>query len=115
MVIFIKRGNMEIYQQIGKQVKAIRKKAGYTQERLAESAGLSLNYIHMIESGKRAPTVDTLNKIAGCLKVKLKDLFSTDLPAPVLEKQKTIELTSEEYKQLLTTIKTLKKKTPKNL
>jgi len=105
---------MDIYQQIGKQIKTIRKAAGNTQEQLAEKAGLSLNYITMIESGKRAPTVETLNKIAYSLKVKLRDLFSTDVQIPVLKKQRTIELTTKEYKQLLTTIKTLKKKTNKS-
>lgn len=106
---------MEIYQQIGKQIKAIRKQAKQTQEYLAENTGLSLNYIAMIESGKRAPTVETLNKIAYSLKVNLKDLFSTDLPKPTVKRQRTIELTPEEYKQLLATIKTLKKKTNKGL
>ncbi|MFZ2025773.1 MAG: helix-turn-helix transcriptional regulator [Microgenomates group bacterium] len=65
----------EIDRKLGKKVQKLRKKAGMTQEKLAESVSLSMKYIQFIESAKRKPSLKTVYKIASALKVKPKELF----------------------------------------
>ncbi len=48
---------------------------GITQEKLAEMTGLSTGYIAFIEQGKRIPSINTTDKIARVLGIKLSDLF----------------------------------------
>jgi transcriptional regulator with XRE-family HTH domain len=67
---------MELKEQIGKRIKQLRKQACYTQEAFAEKAELSLNYIAMIEIGKKTPTIGTLYKIAQALDCDLAEFFS---------------------------------------
>jgi transcriptional regulator with XRE-family HTH domain len=59
---------------LGEAVRARRKTAGFSQEKLAEKAGLSTVFISRIERGKESPSVDSLAKIARALKVKVCDL-----------------------------------------
>lgn len=62
--------------KLGKRIRALRAKKGYTQERLSELADLDYKYIQRIE-GKNPPAVkiDTLEKLAKALKVKLAELL----------------------------------------
>ncbi len=48
----------------------MRKKRGLSQERLAEGAGISTQYVSNIERGKENPTIGTLEKLASALLVK---------------------------------------------
>lgn len=59
----------------GRRMQRMRKKAGYTQEKLAEKIKVSLTFIGLIETGKRRPSMKTLQKIASALGVKEKDLL----------------------------------------
>lgn len=61
--------------QLGKAVLDRRKRAGFTQETLAEKADLSAKYIGEVERGKVNISVDTLARIARALRVRVKDLF----------------------------------------
>ncbi|MBI3379452.1 helix-turn-helix transcriptional regulator [Candidatus Gottesmanbacteria bacterium] len=65
-----------IFGKLGIRIKDLRKKAGLSQEELAERAKLDLTSISEIESGLRNPSVKTIHKIALALKVTLKDLLS---------------------------------------
>lgn len=61
---------------IGKNIKKFRQEKGISQDRLSKLADLSLNSIVNIESGNNInPTIETLNKIANALSVKLDDLL----------------------------------------
>ncbi len=57
--------------KLGEQIKNLRKKRGYTQEKLAETAGVDYKYLQRIE-GKNPPglKIDTIEKFAKALKVK---------------------------------------------
>jgi len=57
--------------QLGHKIRAFRQKAGYTQERLAELAGLDYKYLQRIE-GKNTPNlkIDTIEKLAKALRIK---------------------------------------------
>jgi len=62
---------------IANNVKKIRAKKGYSLEKVARLADLSLNTIVKIESGvNKNPTIDTLSKIAKALDVGVDDLIS---------------------------------------
>lgn len=57
---------------LAKKVKALRKKKGWSQQQLAQEAGLSFNAITKIEQGKaKHPTLKTL--------IKLSDVFGVSI------------------------------------
>ena len=58
-----------------KNLKFYRKKAGFTQERLAESIGMSSSYIGDMEARERFPSAETIDKIASALNVRPVQLF----------------------------------------
>ena len=61
---------------IGKNIRRFRQEKGISQDRLSKLADLSLNTIVNIESGGNAnPTIETLNKIANALGVKVDELI----------------------------------------
>jgi len=59
---------------VGVAVRYERKKAGLSQEELAEKADFTRNYIGDIERGDKKPTIETLAKIAKVLKCRVRDL-----------------------------------------
>jgi transcriptional regulator with XRE-family HTH domain len=67
-----------IYYQIAENIRRIRKDRNITQEALAYEAGLNRAYIGYIERGERKPSVETLEKIAKVLKVRIFELFIFD-------------------------------------
>jgi len=62
--------------RMGKRIKELRNKCGYTQEKLAELAEIDYKYLQRIE-GKNPPAlrVDTIEKLAKALKVKPAELL----------------------------------------
>jgi transcriptional regulator with XRE-family HTH domain len=61
---------------IASNLKKIRTKQGYTLEKLARLADLSLNTVVKVESGaNQNPTIETLTKIAKALEVGVDDLI----------------------------------------
>ena len=61
--------NTSIRLKIGKKLKELRKKTGYTQEKLSELAQIDYKYLQKIE-GKNPPNlkVETVEKLAKALK-----------------------------------------------
>ena len=53
-----------------KTLRAIRREKRISQEKLAEDSDLHAVYISLLEGGKRNPSLETLFKICGALKVK---------------------------------------------
>ena len=62
--------------KIGKKIKELRKKCGYTQDKLSEVAEIDYKYIQRIE-GKNPPAlkIDTIERLAKALKVKPAELL----------------------------------------
>ncbi|MFH1995806.1 MAG: helix-turn-helix transcriptional regulator [Candidatus Omnitrophota bacterium] len=57
------------------RLKRLRKKAGWSQQKLAEKAGLSYNAITKIEQGTaKQPTIQTIIKIADAFGVSLDEV-----------------------------------------
>lgn len=60
---------------LGQKIKEYRKMRGLTQDSLSELINIEPKHLSRIEVGNSYPSLDTLDKIAGHLKVDLKDLF----------------------------------------
>ena len=60
----------------GQNLKKVREKMNYTQEKLAYESQLSLSQIARIETGKVNPTLCTIITIAKTLRVEPIDLFN---------------------------------------
>lgn len=60
---------------LGARIKELRKRAGLSQDQLAEIVRIEAKYLSRIEVGKRNPSLDTLENIADALNVEMKDLF----------------------------------------
>jgi len=56
---------------IREQILLRRREKDYTQDELAEKAGVSRNSVSMIEKGKYNPTVEQLQKICVALEMEL--------------------------------------------
>ena len=64
-----------IYKFLGKKIKLLRESRGLTQEKLAEKASLSLDFVGKIEVNINKPGLKSLIKISNALDVELKELF----------------------------------------
>ncbi len=69
---------MQIHVLFGKRIRFLRRRAGLTQERLAEAARLSPVSISNIERGLHAPSFRRLRDIADALHVDVHELFIFD-------------------------------------
>ena len=65
----------ELYIALWKQIKTLRENAHLTQEKLAEKAGISLDYLGKIEVNINKPGLKTLIKISNALSVPIKAIF----------------------------------------
>ncbi len=62
--------------KIGSNFKKLRAQKGYSLEKVARLADLSLNTVVRLESGtNKNPTIETLTKIAHALEVSVDDLI----------------------------------------
>jgi transcriptional regulator with XRE-family HTH domain len=59
----------------GKSIRTLREERGYSQEELAERAGLHRNYVGGIERGERNVGLENVGKLAKALAVRTRDLF----------------------------------------
>jgi transcriptional regulator with XRE-family HTH domain len=67
-----------VVKALGQRIRKLRDAKGWSQERLAEAAYLDRSYLAGIERGLRNPSVRSLLKIAGALKVRIGELFAED-------------------------------------
>jgi DNA-binding XRE family transcriptional regulator len=63
--------------KIGKRIRVLRKKAGFSQETLAFNSHLDRSYIGAVERGEKNPSAISLKKIAKALNVSLSTLWKT--------------------------------------
>ena len=60
---------------LGNAIKMVRTAAGIRQGSLAKKLGVSANYLSLIETGKREPSISLLNRLAGSLDVHVGIFF----------------------------------------
>jgi transcriptional regulator with XRE-family HTH domain len=65
----------KLLSQFGNSVRAERLKRSYSQEQLADLAGLHRTYIGMIERAEKNITLENIGKIAKALNMKIADLL----------------------------------------
>ena len=63
---------------LGRAIREERKRAGFSQELLAEKAVLHPNYLGRVERGEESISLGALRRVAGALRVRVRDLV-TDL------------------------------------
>jgi transcriptional regulator with XRE-family HTH domain len=64
---------------LGKNIKFLRTRRGFTQAVLAEKADISIIFLSSIERGTKYPKPEVLARIAGGLEVEVFELFKGDL------------------------------------
>jgi len=62
--------------RFGDRLRQLRTERGYSQEELAERAGLHRNYVGGVERGERNVALENIVKLAKALSVKPSDLFT---------------------------------------
>lgn len=65
----------EILVRFGQNVQKVRKERGFSQEQLAEKAGLHRTYIGMIERAEKNITLCNIEKVANALEVNIQSLI----------------------------------------
>lgn len=66
---------MDVRQRLATNMKRLRKERGWSQEALADEAGLDRTYISGIERQVKNPTVIVVERVASALKCGLGDLL----------------------------------------
>lgn len=66
---------MSLPEAVGNRIRELRKAKGWTQEQLAEAAGLHYSYIGGVERGNRNISLETLEKISKGLQVPVEQIF----------------------------------------
>jgi transcriptional regulator with XRE-family HTH domain len=61
--------------RFGEIIRRRRDGAGLSQEAVGHAAGLSRNYVGMLERGERVPTIVTLQQLAKALATTMTDLI----------------------------------------
>lgn len=69
---------MDIKKSIGKKIQQIRKQQGITQEKLAEMIGIEVPSMSNLETGKYAPSTETLQKLSEVLHVRPYEFYHFD-------------------------------------
>lgn len=78
--------------KIGNVLKLVRTSKGLTQKGMAEILGVSQNYLSLIESNKKMPSVDTMEAFATALDISKDALLFASAGVPE-------ELSSEDMKE----------------
>lgn len=62
--------------QFGNRIRVLRGRLALTQEQLAERAGISVDFLSLIERGKNSPSFENLDGLAAALGVTVAQLFA---------------------------------------
>lgn len=65
-----------VRKQLARRVRELRGAKGFTQESLAQRAGLAVRHLQKLESSELNVTLDTLTRVAAALNVDITELFT---------------------------------------
>jgi transcriptional regulator with XRE-family HTH domain len=77
-----------IREVLANNIKEYRRKCGFSQDKLAESAGISSQYLATVETCRKFPTPEVLDRLAESLGIETHELFTFASPQNEMEKQK---------------------------
>ena len=69
---------METKKLVGMRIKSVRRGKGYSQEKLAELAGINAKYLSSVERGEENPTLDLFIRLSQSLKVDINEIFNIE-------------------------------------
>jgi transcriptional regulator with XRE-family HTH domain len=75
-----------IREVLANNIKEYRRKLGFSQDKLAELAGISSQYLATVETCRKFPTPDVLDRLADALDIEPHELFTFATPQNELEK-----------------------------
>ena len=75
---------MTLRKQFGNRLRRLRRTARMTQQDLAESASVTVEYVSKLERGLASPSFDVLERLCAALRVRASDLFLFDARAPAV-------------------------------
>lgn len=84
---------------IGERIRGLREKLGYSQNELAERAGISQTHLRRVELGQSGITIAHMEMVCDALGIALKDFF--DVYAEPDEFSEAIAKLSPKQKKLL--------------
>ena len=67
---------VDIKEIFAENLRKIRRKKGLTQEKLAEKANMSLQYLALLEIGRKFPSGDMLERLAKALDIETYELLA---------------------------------------
>jgi transcriptional regulator with XRE-family HTH domain len=70
----------EVYSLLGQRVREERTARHFTQQELAEAAGMDTGHLSRIEHGKAVPSINVVKRLADVLDIPIARLFA-DIPA----------------------------------
>lgn len=82
--------NDELLDYTRRRITAIRKESGFSQQALAERAGLSVDSVGKLERGEQLVSLKTLNKLCHALEIPLPAFFGAETESHQDSAQKTI-------------------------
>jgi transcriptional regulator with XRE-family HTH domain len=66
---------MQVAEQFGRNLSALRREAGFTQDRLAAEVYMGRNILSRLEQGHRLPRLDHMVLLARVIDVQVRDLL----------------------------------------
>ena len=90
-----------IREVLASNIKGYRRKRGFSQDILAELAGISSQYLATVETCRKFPTPEVLDRLAEALNIETHELFAYTTPQSELDKlrQEIIEEVVKAVKQ----------------
>jgi transcriptional regulator with XRE-family HTH domain len=67
---------------LGDRIRLLRKQKGLTQDKVAEIAGIDSKSLSRIECDIFNPSIETLERLASALNVRMQDFFTEELESP---------------------------------
>lgn len=86
---------------LGKKIKELRKAHKYTQEQLAEKIGIGTPNISYFETGKFAPSIETLQKLAQVFGIEIYELYMFQPLKPMSEIKQELAKAIESDEKIL--------------
>ena len=73
-----------LQRSLGRRIRAMRSKRGWTQEQFAEFCGLHRTYMGHVERGEKNVSLSTVLRVANALGVRISALFSRPQDGPAI-------------------------------